>query len=181
MKVLFKNETEYSKENCRRFIKFHVDKFRKKEIIKSFTFMLCVIYMIIFNIVQSNWIILLYILGISVIVYVLFLIRYKKKSKKNEKMGKKVFTFYFYNRHIKVKYKRKFERIFYITIKKIYETDDNFFLYLNDSDSLIIDKKGFLVGNAKDFTKFIRKKCLFKYFNERKRHIKNRGTRDVRT
>ena len=59
----------------------------------------------------------------------------------------------------------KFE-IININIKKIFETDENFFLYTDEKHSLILDKDGFEIGNSKDFAEFIKRKCPFKYRNE---------------
>ena len=56
----------------------------------------------------------------------------------------------------------------YFQIKKIFETEENFFLYTDDKHSLILDKDGFEIGSAKEFSKFIKKKCPFKYNNENK-------------
>ena len=94
----------------------------------------------------------------------------KQKQEKKIKARKKIkeYTFYFYERYIKIKYRRKFDRILYFNIKKIFETDKNFFLYTDDTHSLILDKDGFFIGNAKDFSKFIKKKCPFKYSNQTK-------------
>ena len=94
----------------------------------------------------------------------------KNKLEEKTKSKKKVksFTFYFYEKNIKIKYKRQFERLKYFQIHKIFETDQYFFLYLDEKSSLILSKEGFEVGTAKGFSKFIRNKCPLKYRNEDK-------------
>ena len=48
MKVLFKNTTKYTKENCNNFIEFHKKKYGKKELFKMVLVFLLVLYIIIF-------------------------------------------------------------------------------------------------------------------------------------
>lgn len=166
MKILFKNTTKYDKENCGNFLNFHADKYGKKELLKYLLMFIVFVYMLIFNVIYKNW---YFILSLIVILILAYFIENKKEAKK-EKKKKRVqeYTFYFYERYIKIKYKRQFDRILYLQIKKIFETDKNFFLYTDDKHSLILDKEGFTIGNSKQFSKFIKKKCPFKYSNENK-------------
>ena len=64
---------------------------------------------------------------------------------------------------------RKFERIRYFELYKIFETKEYFFLYVDETHSLIVSKEGFEIGTAREFSDFIRKKCLLKY-NREKEH-----------
>ena len=85
---------------------------------------------------------------------VLYLIESNKLEKK-EKNKKKIkeFTFYFYEKHIKIKCKRQFERLKYFRLHKVFETDEYFFLYTDERSSLILNKAGFEVGTPKEFSK----------------------------
>ncbi len=166
MKILFRNTTKYDKENRENFINFHKRKFGKKELIQAIIILTCVVYILMFNLINLNWIGVLILVALGVLFY--FLNKYvvsKKKTKKNKQKNKE-FTFFFYERHIKIKFKRQFERMNYFEIKKVFETDENFFLYTDDTHSLILDKDGFSVGTVEGFTEFIKKKCPFKYRNE---------------
>lgn len=166
MKILFKNTTKYNKENCDNFINFHTNKYGKKELLKYLLMFIIFVYMLIFNIIYKNW---YFILSLIVILILAYFINNKKQSKKSKKKKRvQEYTFYFYERYIKIKCRRQFDRILYIQIKKIFETDKNFFLYTDDKHSLILDKEGFTIGNSKQFSKFIKKKCPFKYNNENK-------------
>ena len=166
MKVLFKNTTKYTKENCNNFLEFHTNKYGKKELIELILVIICIGYIIVFNIININWILLLMAILIGIGIYF-----YKKnnniKSKK-QKNTIKEFTFYFYDKYIKIKYKRNFERLKYFQLHKVFETEEYFFLYLDEKQSLILSKSGFEVGNPKGFSKFIKGKCPFKYKNEDK-------------
>ena len=167
MKVLFKNTTQYTKENCDNFVEFHSKKYGVKELIKIILIILCILYIIVFNIVYKNWLLVLGVGFFSGIIYLIERIKLKKKSKGQKKI--KEFTFYFYENYIKIKYKRVFQRVKYFQLHKIFETDEYFFLYTDEKKSLILSKNGFEAGTAKGFSKFIKKKCPFKYKNEEKK------------
>lgn len=166
MKVLFKNITKYDKENCNNFMDFHTNKYGKKELIKYILMFIGFLYILIFNIIYKNWYFILAVLLLGILIY--FTKEQKKTKKIKERNRIKEYTFCFYKMYIKIKYRRESERIPYLKIKKIFETDKNFFLYTDDTHSLILDKQGFVIGNAKEFPEFIKKKCPFKYRNKTK-------------
>ena len=166
MKVLFKNTTKYSKENCNNFINFHTNRYWKKELIKYILIFLIFVYIFITNIIYKNWYFLLDLILIGTLIY--FTSKQNQEKKRKERKKVKEYTFFFYKRYIKIKYRREYDRILYFNIKKIFETEKNFFLYTDDTHSLILDKDGFVVGNEKDFSEFIKKKCPFKYSNQTK-------------
>ena len=166
MKILFKNTTKYDKENRENFTNFHRDKYGRRELVRGILTVICIIYILVFNIMNSNWKVLLILTLIGVGFYFINKYVLEQKKEKNKKQKNKEFSFFFYERHIKIKCKRQFERMTYFEIKKIFETDENFFLYTDDNHSLILDKDGFEIGNEKDFAEFIKKKCPFKYRNQ---------------
>lgn len=165
MKILFKNITKYDKENRNNFITFHTNKYGKKELLKYALIGICVIYILIFNLINKNW---FFILGFAVLGIILYILN-TKKSYKNKKQKKRIkqYTFYFYEKYIKIKYRRQFERMRYFEVKKIFETEENFFLYTDENHSIILDKEGFEIGTPKEFSEFIKRKCPFKYRNEK--------------
>jgi len=166
MKVLFKNTTKYDKENRENFSNFHQKKYGKKELINAILISIPILYIVLYNIINLNWIGFIILVVLGVLVYLIKKLTVKKSKAKNKKQKNKEFTFYFYERHIKIRAKRQFERMTYFEIKKIFETDENFFLYIDDKHSMILDKEGFEIGNEKDFAEFIKKKCPFRYRNE---------------
>lgn len=168
MKILFKNTTKYDKENRENFINFHKDKYGKKEVIKAILLVICFLYILLFNLINMNWIGLLILLLICVLFYLINKQVIKKNKGKKNKQKNKEFTFFFYEKYIKIKCKRQFDRMTYFEIKKIFETEENFFLYIDDTHSLILDKDGFSIGTVKSFSEFIKRKCPFKYSNKEK-------------
>lgn len=168
MKILFKNNTKYTKEKYNDFIEFHQKKYGKKIIIKLLLILICVLYIVILNLMNRNWKIILLLLIIGVACYFLNNMKKTRQSSNNKQMitKQKTFTFYFYEKYIKIKCGRKFDRLKYFELYKVFETKEYFFLYTDESHSLIISKDGFEIGNAKEFTNFIKKKCLLKYKKE---------------
>lgn len=165
MKLLFRNTTKYDKENRENFLNFHQKKYGRKELINTILLGLCILYIVIFNLINISWYSLLILIPLLIIIYLFYRYTTKKKKEKKNKQKNREYTFFFYERHIKIKSKRQFERMTYFEIKKVFETNENFFLYIDDTHSLILDKEGFEVGNEKDFAEFIKKKCPFKYRN----------------
>ena len=165
MKIIFKNNTKYTKERFNAFIEFHRNKYGKKIIFKGLLLVLSIIYIIILNIIYCNWKVILFILAILGFIYLLNNVNLCKQTKKNKKVVKnqKEFTFYFYEKFIKIKCGRKFDRLKYFEIYRVFETKDYFFLYTDEKHSLIISKEGFEIGTARGFSTFIKKKCLLKY------------------
>lgn len=168
MKILFKNNTKYTRHKYNAFIEFHRDKYGKKIIFKTILIALCILYIIIFNIIYLNWKVIISILTIGLIIYLVNNLRKNKQIKSNNKViyKQKDFTFYFYKNCIKIKCGRKFDRLRYFEIYRAFETKDYFFLYTDEKHSLIISKDGFTIGTDKGFSEFIKKKCLLKYRKE---------------
>lgn len=169
MKILFKNNTKYTKEKYNDFVEFHKNKYGKKLIAKIIIILICLLYILIFNIINGNWLIILLFLIIGGVFYFINNVKTEKQSNKNNKMinNNKEFSFYFYQSYIKVKCGRKFDRLKYFELHKIFETKEYFFLYTDETHSLILSKEGFEIGTARGFREFIKKKCPLKYKNEK--------------
>ena len=167
MKILFKNTTQYTKENCNQFIEFNTKKYGKRDFIKMALLTICIAYILIFNLIHKNWLFIIIALLLGIIFYLFYQNQLQKKEKSKKKV--KEFTFFFYERYIKIKYKRQFERLSYFSLYKIFETKQYFYLYLDEKSSLILDKKGFSIGTAEGFSKFIKEKCPFKFSKESER------------
>ena len=165
MKILFKNTTKYDRENRDNFTNFHNKKYGKKELFRYTLMLIGALYIIFFNIMHNNWFFLLILTVLLMVIYLLNKQIIQKEKDKNKKQKNKEFTFFFYERYIKIKYMRQFDRINYFELNKIFETQENFFLYTDDKHSLILDKEGFEIGTSKEFSKFIKRKCPFKYRN----------------
>jgi len=165
MKILFKNTTKYDKENRENLLNFHLKKYGKKELRNTLLLGIAILYIVICNIINVNWYFLIILLPIGLLAYYINNKIVEKRKEKSKKQKNKEFTFFFYERYIKIKFKRQFERMAYFEIKKVFETEENFFLYTDDTQ-LILDKDGFSIGTAKEFTEFMKRKCPFRYSNK---------------
>ena len=173
MKILFKNKTQYTKENFNNFLEFHKNRYGIKMLIKLAILLICITYILIVNFLNQNWKIILTTIILILLIYILNQFRFKEQVDKNKKVikSKKEFIFYFYEKYIKIKCGRKFERLIYWKIYKVYETEEYFFLYTDKDHSLILNRNGFEVGTPEEFSKFIKKKCLLKYKKEKNKDL----------
>ena len=163
MKPLFKNITIYNAKNYNQFVKFHGEKFSFFYNMYTIVIMLLLLYCIILNIIQIN-IPLLMLFLLMLIFIVLFRIYWpmkkQEKIKKNFAQNKQnSVTIDFYKFYFKVA-----ENIYpYFKLYKVFETKDYFYLYVDEENAVLVNKNGFKLGTAEEFTTFIKKKVLFKY------------------
>ena len=73
------------------------------------------------------------------------------------------FTFNFYKFYFEIDK----TRVYYFKLHKVFETKDYFYLYLDEDTAFLVSKSGFKIGTPKDFSEFIKKKCMFKYSKEK--------------
>ena len=169
MNPIFKNITTYSAKEYKEFLEFH----GKKHNLSYFTFtILFTAFLILCSIVQfsSNHTLigLLFILSLLIflvyqIIHPLRVVKKEVKSGKISNESKNIFSFF--DKSFKVRNKEGISKIKYIRLHKVYETDRFFYLYLNSKNAFIISKNGFTIGNAKEFSRFLKKKIWFKYKN----------------
>lgn len=163
MKPLFTNTTKYNKNNYEQFLEFHNKKFSFSYNFYTITMTILLMICIVLNIAEKN---ILFILMFLCILVAFLLYRLYFPFKRHEKTEKQ----YEENKETQCKYsfyKWYFtlnnQTFYYFKLYKIFETKDYFYLYINDEHASLVNKKGFELGNAEDFSKFIKKKCLFKY------------------
>ena len=166
MTPIFKNITIYNSKNYNQFIKFHGEKFNFSYNMYTLVMAILIIYCIILNIIEKNIIFILLFLAMLILIFIFRLYlpmkRYQKTQKKYSKNKETIFTFSFYKFHFSVE-----KKVFpYLKLYKVFETKDYFYLYLDEENAILVSKKGFKFGTAKEFSEFIKKKCLFKYSKE---------------
>ena len=166
MEILFQNKTTYNKELYLKFNEFHIEKFGLKYELEMLLFILMFIYCIILNL-KNRSIYLSLLLIITLIIYILWkvfkpIFIYKNELKSRKIIKNHTFTYDFYKYFFKITYKKKTITIFYFKLKKLYETNENYYLYIDKNHAFLLDKNNFTIGNSKSFTEFINKKCLFR-------------------
>lgn len=175
MKILFENITEYNKKEINKFQNFHAI-INRPFVIYLFCLLVFLIFLVIVNIIEKNWTWLLGVLFFGSLLFCYYKFYKKEKDKINNiKVINKKFRFDFYDKYIttqdvNIKNAKK-SIVNYFEIKKVYETEENFYLYIGESNSLVLNKNNFTIGKLNDFRSFIRNKCIFKY---RKKYILNK-------
>ena len=163
MKPLFTNTTKYNKNNYEQFLEFHNKKFSFSYNFYTIIMTVLLIICMILNILEKNILFILMFLGI-LIVFLLYrlyfpLKRLQKTQKQYQKNKELVCEYSFYKWYFTLNDKT----FYYFKLYKVFETKDYFYLYINDEHAALVSKNSFKTGNQKDFTEFIKKKCLFKY------------------
>jgi len=163
MKPLFKNITIYNSKNYNQFVKFHGEKFSFSYNMYTLVMLALMLYCLILNIMQKNiFLFLLFLAMITLtVVFRMYLPtkRYQKTKKKFAQSKQTHVTINFYNFYFKIE-----QKVYpYVKLYKVFETQDYFYLYIDDEHAALVNKKGFKIGTVEEFTEFIKKKCLFKY------------------
>ena len=161
--ILFKNVTKYNTKNYNQFIEFHNKKYSFSNNFYIIIMTILLVYCIILNIKQKNipLILLFIVLLAGLLLWKIYfpIKRYQKTHKNLTKIKESGFTFSFYDLYFLIDKKT----IYYFKLYKVFETKDYFYLYINPDYAMLVSKKGFEIGTAEDFSKFIKKKCFFKY------------------
>lgn len=163
MKPLFKNITIYNSKNYNQFIKFHGDKFNFSYNAYTIVMLVLILYCIVLNIIQKNiFLFLLFVTMFALTILIRMYLpgkRYQKTKKKFAEKKQTSITIDFFKFYFKVE-----QNIYpYLKLFKVFETKDYFYLYIDEETAILVNKNGFQLGNAEEFTNFIKKQCLFKY------------------
>ena len=167
LKTLFKNKTQYTKETYKQFVEFHSKKYHFQYTL----FTTIIVSLILFCIVlQTSY--KYYTLAIvTCIIFTIFcLYRYfhpisviNKELPSKTIKEEKYFTFKFYEKYFKIQDKLQTNIVKYYSIRKVFETKDFFYLYIDKTHAFLINKKNFSIGKPTDFSEFIKKKCILRY------------------
>lgn len=171
-KMLFKNHTTYSKKTYNEFVQFHNKKYGFIYDLYTISIFILFIYCLIVSFINKIFFLtIVFILSIFLfllyrIIYPLF--EYKKELSSNYVSKEQSFFFYFYEKNFKIREKSRLVKIKYYKLRKIYETDKFFYLYMTKNHAFLIDKQGFTLGNSKEFSKFMKNKLKLRYHLETK-------------
>lgn len=161
--ILFKNVTRYNTKNYNEFIEFHNKKYTFSNNFYTIIMTILLVYCLVLNIKQKSLplILLFTVLLIGFLLWRIYfpIKRYQKTQKNLTKTKSTSFTFSFYNLYFQLDQKT----IYYFKLYKVFETKEYFYLYINPDYAMLVSKKGFEIGTAEEFSKFIQKKCFFKY------------------
>lgn len=167
MKILFKNKTKYDKKTYNEYLQFHNNTFSNKymfyTIIVGLLLFFCFAMQVKYN--YYTLAICLFIIFFIFLYWRLFhpIYEVKKEFKSKKISQEQEFTFKFYEKYFTICHNINYTKIKYYKLYKIYETPTFFYLYIDKEHAFLINKNGFIHGSSNDFSKFMHKKCLFKY------------------
>lgn len=175
MKLLFKNTTKYTKLIYDEFLTFHNQKYHF-----GYTLYTCIItaFLLFFLIIQIQIHQFLFVFFISCVLTGFLLWRFfhpisvvTKEYKSETIQEEKEFSFCFYSNFFTVEDEKEFSEMKYYQLRKIFETDCFFYLYLDKTHAFLLDKSNFKNNNPSAFSAFIRKKCWWHYrYKKQKSH-----------
>lgn len=167
MEKLFENKTLYSEETYVTFLKFHGKKnnlpYMAYTIFWTLLLSLCT-YLAFASRNRIQGVIVTFIL----VGFVIYRIYRPKLIVEREINSEKISDnntnrFVFYDKYFEIMNNNGSYDYRYRMLRKVYETSDFFYLYITKENAFLISKKGFSLGTAEDFSKFIKDKCGFKY------------------
>lgn len=166
MNPLFKNTTKYTEKSYQQFVNFHSNKFNLSYNSYTIIMIILIIYCIFYSIVQKTFLLSLLFIAMLIgyiIIRIYIPIRNYTKTKDKYENKSSYFTFNFYKFFFEIDK----TRVYYFKLHKVFETQDYFYLYLDEDTAFLVSKSGFKIGTPKDFSEFIKKKCMFKYSKEK--------------
>lgn len=171
MELLFENTTKYSKKVYDEFLEFHRKKFRVSYILYTALIIAFILFCIILQVGHHN-LTLAIVFCIALTCFFLWRLLHPisqvTKEYQSEKIqNEKSYTFKFYKKHFTVQDNKEISEIKYGKLYKIFETKTFFYLYLDRSHAILLNKLNFSTS-SNDFSSFIKKKCWWKYSNKSK-------------
>lgn len=167
LKILFKNKTKYSKETYKKFVEFHSNKYSFQYTLFNIIIIALILFCIILQVSYKYY-------SLAIFTCTIFtgfcLYRYfhpisvvQKELNGKTIREEKCFTFKFYEKYFKVYDTLNFDTVKYYKLRRVFETKDFFYLYIDKNHAFIISKKNFLIGKSSDFSRFISKKCFLRF------------------
>lgn len=172
MKEEIENTTTLTEEEIIQFQKFHMNVAHKGTLI--FNIILCIILFVMGAVIlirdHNNWGYAYFILGA---IYLLYRLMMPKQTAKlmiarDASIVGLTSTYLFSKREMKATGTDFSASIAYDKIYRIYETKDNFYIYLDRNQAYILTKKGFEDGKLETLVPFLKEKLQKKYKDKKK-------------
>lgn len=167
MEKLFENRTTYNQATYEEFLRFHAKTYNPSYIAYTLFWSIVFVFCIYVSFDSGNRLqgVLITIILIAFVGYRLYrpkkLVESELKSDKISSNNTNTFTFY--DKNFLVKNNNGSFVFRYFMLRRVFETDNFFYLYVSKENAFLISKKTFSYGKSEDFSKFIKKKCMFKY------------------
>lgn len=174
MKEEIKNTTTLTEEEIIRFQTFHMNVAHRGTLI--FNILLCVILFIMGAVIlikdHNNWGYAYFLLGVIYLVYRLMMPKQTAKLMiaRDPNVLNLTNTYVFGKKDITVSGNDFSSKVTYDKVYRIYETNQNFYLYMDRNQAYILAKDGFEQGKVEELTKFLKQK-LQKKFKDKKKEV----------
>lgn len=169
LKILFKNKTKYNEEIYKEFLQFHQKIYGFRYSLFTALIIGLLLFLVIVQ-VKFHKIDLAIIVCFSIVGFFLWRLLHptsiiSKEFNSDKIKNEQEFTFYFYDKQLKLREENKLESyvVTYRKLHRIFETDSFFYLYIDKTHAFLINKDCFTIGNSERFSEFIHNKCKFKY------------------
>ena len=167
MKPLFENRTTLSKNVYIELLAFQQKKFGWKYTMYTAIFSLLFILLISFLFANHYF-------AHGLILFIIFACfsayQFIQPTRKNTKefysdkvQHNLVNTYSFFKNYFVIKNIMGSDKIFYHKLYRVFETENYFYLYLDKTNILVLNKSGFLLGATQDFKEFIKHKMWLKF------------------
>lgn len=171
MELLFKNTTLYTNQIYESFLEFHQSVYGWSYYVSSaFTILILLVFitMLFYEgyFLQGFLFIFVALLFFGWrFVYPFYLLKKEKHKIRQKERNPQTSstTFYFHEKYFYIMENQKKSKIFYWKLYHVYETANIFYLYYNKDYAFLVNKSGFSVGNATNFSQFISKKMKRKF------------------
>lgn len=166
MEKLFENTTTYTSDIYKEFVEFHNKKYNFRYHLYTMFILFLIVFCMVLQFLYGN-----ITLGIIFVFVMVFFLLYRvfhpylfvKKEAKSDKIQKQLKnTYSFYDNYMEIKNNKNIVKLKYFKLYKIFETENNFYLYINKNYSYVLTKDGFTTGNPEKFYKFLKKKLWYK-------------------
>ncbi|MCI9039703.1 MAG: YcxB family protein [Clostridia bacterium] len=167
MKPLFQNKTTLSKNIYIELLAFQQKKFGWRY--TAYTAIFSLLFILLISLLFANH---YFIHGfIFFVIFVCFsAYQFIQPTHKNTKefhsdkvQNNLVNTYSFYENYFVIKNTMGSDKIFYHKLYRVFETKNYFYLYLDKTNILVLDKSGFLLGATQGFKEFIKHKMWLKF------------------
>lgn len=166
-KPIFKNATKNTEEAYVKFLDFHSSKnnlnYIAYTVFWSFAFLLCAILAFSSNSRIQG--VLCTLLLVSFISY--RIVRPKlivNREMKSDKLGENSTNKYtFYDKSFEIQNKNGLFSYKYFMLKKVFEAEDYYYLYVSKENAFLVSKSAFSLGTSYEFANFIKSKCKLRY------------------
>ena len=167
MEKLFENKTTYTKDVYFNFLEFHNKKFNFSYMLYTIVWSMILFLCIYLAFSTGNRIqgVIITMILVGFIIYRIFNPRriVDKELNSDKISTNNTNTFSFFEKNFEVKNNNGSFIYKYFMLKKIFETDDYFYLYVTRENAFLLSKKTFSLGTSEEFSKFLKKKCGFKF------------------